>query len=164
MVADWSDWSVWSEVRKRWVVEDKTGRAWTVLKAAPPLFTISSPGKGEWTGERTGPVKVVSRPEPPAPQQDPNVEMAVAQGLIATKFGGIEVGKQGANKNAPWKTPVSFPDPGSLLAHLRIFHGTTSDEQSLAGLEKDHADLHAPEHKTADFYEPHVHDPDYETL
>lgn len=157
-----AEMSDWSEVRKGWVVEDKTGRAWTVLKAAPPKFTISSPGKPEWTGERTGPVKVVSKPAPPKPQDDPNVDLAVAQGLVATKFSGVEVGKQ--DKGKPWKTPVTFLEPGSLLAHLRIFHGTTSDEQSLAGLEKVHAELHGPEHKTADFYEPHVHDPDYETL
>jgi hypothetical protein len=31
-------------------------------------------------------------------------------------------------------------------------------------LERIHAELHSPEHKTADLYEPHVHDPDYETL
>lgn len=151
--------SDWSQVRKGWVVQDKTGRDWTVLAAAPPVFTISSPGKKEWTGERTGPVKVVSRLKP---QGDPVVDRAVAQGLIATKFGGVEIGKQ--SKGKPWKTPVKFLEPGSLLAHLRIFHAHTSDEPSLAGLDKIHAELHGPEHKTADFYEPHVHDPDYETL
>jgi hypothetical protein len=104
--------TVWSEVRKGWVVQDKTGRDWTVLSAAPPKFTISSPGKPTWTGERTGPVKVVSKPKPPAPQQDPNIQMAVAQGLVATKLAGVEIGKQGANKNAG-EDPRRTAQPGA---------------------------------------------------
>jgi len=152
---------IWQQVRKGFVVEDKTGRAWTVLEVKGDVFTISSPGQKTWTGKRSGPVKVVSQP---APQNDPAVEEATAKGLVALKFGGIEIYKQGKDKTKPKVTPVAFLEPGSLLAHLRIFHGAMSDEPSLAGLEKEHAALHGPEHKTADLYEPHVHDPDYETL
>jgi hypothetical protein len=151
----------WEKVRKGFVVADKTGREWTVIAAGGGEFTISSPGQKTWTGKRSGLVRVVSQP---APQNDPNVDLAVAQGLVATKFGGIEIYKQGKDKTKPKRTPVSFPEPGSLLAHLRIFHNALSDEPSLAGLEKVHAELHGPEHKTADLYEPHTHDPDYETL
>lgn len=149
----------WSDVRKGWVVEDKTGRPWTVLAASGGTFTISSPGQKTWTGVRTGLVTVVSRP---TPQADPAVTEATVKGLVATKFGGIEIGKRGKDKTRPWGCPVEYVEPGSLLAHLRIFHSAMSDEPSLAGLVKEHAGLHGPQHKTSDLYEPHVHDPDYE--
>ena len=152
----------WKYVGIGWVVEDKTGCPWTVLERKPgQVFTISSPGKKTWTGVRTGPVKIVSRP---TPQADPRVEEAVAKGLIATKFGGIEIGKRGKDKTKPYATPVKFLEPGSMLAHLRIFHAALSDDPSLAGLEREHAGLHGPSHRVSDFYEPHIHDPDYEDL
>ena len=134
------------------------GKEWTVTSAAYPTFTISHPSK-TWSGDMTGKVTVVKRR---APQGDPRVERAVAMGLVATKFGGIEIGKN--PKTGTWKTPVDFIDPGSLLAHLRIFHSAMSDDPTLAGLQKFHAGLHGPQHKTADLYEPHTHDPDYESL
>lgn len=149
----------WNEVQKGWIVEGG-GALWTVLERKPgQVFTISSPGRKTWTGRREGNVVVASRP---APQADPRVDLATAQGLVATKFAGIEIGKQGRDKTQPWKTPVEFLEPGSLLAHLRIFHAAMSDEQSLAGLTKEHAALHGPAHRASDFYEPHVHDPDYD--
>ncbi len=153
--------SNWRDVHKGFVVEGG-GAHWTVLDRKPgQVFTISSPGRKTWTGERKGEVVIVSQP---APQEDPRVQLATAQGLIATKFGGIEIGKQDRDKSKPWKTPVEYVDPGSLLAHLRIFHNAMSEEPSLAGLVKVHADLHGPQHKANGLYEPHVHDPDYEEL
>lgn len=136
------------------------GKEWAVLKAAYPTFTISHPTK-TWTGDMTGKVTVAKRR---APQADPEVERATAMGLIVTKFGGIEVGKQRKDKTKPWATPVEYLEPGSLLAHLRIFHAAQSDDPTLAGLAKFHAGLHDPSVKASGLYEPHVHDPDYESL
>lgn len=154
--------SDWSEVQRGWTVADKTGQHWTVTGRAGAEITISAPGKLSFTKAFTGEVTVISRP---APQVDPAVEEATAKGLIAVKFGGIEIGKQNKVKGKPsmWATPVEFLDPGTLLAHLRIFHGAMSDEPSLHLLVKEHAALHGPDEKTADLYEPHVHDPDYES-
>jgi hypothetical protein len=151
--------SDWTEVGRGWVVKDKNGQEWTVTGKDGPLTTISAPGKPTFTREFTGEVTVISRP---APQDDPRVEEAVAKGLVAVKFGGIEVGKQGKDKRQPWATPVEFVDAGSLLAHMRIFHNTTSDDPSLAGLTREHATLHLPDQKADGLYEPHIHDPDYE--
>lgn len=136
------------------------GKEWTVTAARNPTFTISHPSK-TWTGDMTGKVTVAKRR---APQADPEVDTAVAKGLIATKFGGIEIGKPRKDKTKPWAVPVEFLEPGSMLAHLRIFHAAQSDDPTLAGLAKFHAGLHGPQHKTSTLYEPHVHDPDYESL
>jgi hypothetical protein len=149
----------WRDVRTGFVVKDKEGRDWTVTAREPgQVFTISAPGRGQFTGPFTGEVNVVSQP---APQNDPHIQEVVAKGLIATKFGGVEIGKQGKDKAQPWLTPVEFEEPGSMLAHLRIFHGASSDDPSLAGLRAFHATLHDPAVKVGELYEPHRHDPEY---
>jgi len=152
--------SNWKDVRKGFVVEDKTGQQWTVIKREPgQVFTISAPGREPWRGALTGEVTIVSQP---APQADPDV---VARGLLAVKFGGVEVSKfDGKDRTKPHMTPVQFADPGALLAHLSIFHGATSDDPTLAGLVKFHAGLHHPNEKSAELFEPHVHTPDFDEL
>jgi hypothetical protein len=149
----------WSDVHGGDVVAGG-GKEWVITTAdhMKRVFTLSHPTQ-TWTGVRTGTVELVSRRPP---QADPRVTEATAKGLIATKFGGIEIGKR--DKAKPYATPVTFMDPGSMLAHLRIFHAQMSDDPSLAGLEKEHAALHRPEHRVSDMFEPHVHDPDYESL
>jgi hypothetical protein len=154
--------SNWREVRKGFVVEDKTGQQWTVLGREPgQVFTLSAPGRTTYTGPFQGDVVIVKQP---TPQEDPHVQDVVARGLIATKFGGVEVGKQGKDKTQPWMNPVEFTDPGAMLAHLRIFHNALSDDPTLAGLVKHHGTLHHPKQKVADLYEPHVHTPDFDEL
>jgi hypothetical protein len=154
-----SEQTTWATVNVGDVVAGG-GKEWTVTAAGGGTFTISHPSR-TWTGPKSGPVTVVKRR---APQGDPRVDTAVAKGLLATKFGGIEIGKSRKDRTKPWATPVEFPEPGSLLAHLRIFHAAMSDDPTLHGLGKFHATLHGPQVKADSFYEPHVHDPDYESL
>lgn len=149
----------WSDTKRGTVVRDKTGIEWTVMEWKDGLGTISRPGK-TWTGKLEGDVTIVSQP---APQVDPEVTTATAKGLMAVKFGAIEIGKQGRG-SAPWNTPVTFTDPGSALAHLRIFHGAMSESQSLTALLREHDALHRPDAKASELYEAHVHTPDYEGL
>lgn len=151
--------ATWDDVSRGWVVKDKNGQEWTVTARDGAEITISAPGQPSFTRAFTGEVEIVSQP---APQHDSRVQDATAKGLIAVKFGGVEVGKQGKDKNKPWMTPVEFDDAGSMLAHLRIFHGSMSDEPTLAGLRKEHVALHDPAARTTSMYEPHHHDPDYE--
>lgn len=151
----------WSEVRKGWVVQDKNGGRWTVIAVAGPVITISAPGRKEHTAERHGPVTVVSRP---APQDDPEVAHAVAVGTVVTRLGGVVVSKQSKDRTKGHSCPLEYDDPSALLAHLGIFHNTTSSDPSLRGLRAEHAKLHHPSAKADEFYEHHVHTPDFEAL
>lgn len=154
--------SNWRDVHRGFIVKDKTGQEWLVLERKPgQVFTISAPGRDEYTGPFQGEVEIVRRP---APQSDPRIQDVVARGLLAVTHGAIEIGKQGKDKTQPWMTPVDFTDPGAMLAHLRIFHNGMSDDPTLAGLVKYHATLHHPKQKAADLYEPHVHTPDFDEL
>lgn len=152
--------SDWSEVNCGDVILGKDGEHWTVVSGGQGgHVTIVRSGVPDYSGTPSGPVTIVSRAETPS-----RIDEVVAMGLIATKLGGVEIGKQPRDKNQPWLVPKDYLEPGSLLAHLRIFHNALSDDPTHAGLTKFHADLHRPEHRASDLYEPHVHDPDYDTL
>ena len=148
----------WIEVHRGWTVTDKTGTQWTVTDRKPgQVFTISAPGKKTFTGPFFGEVDAVG----PDPKDDERLKHDIATAMIEVRLGGKSVGKQPKDRSLPWPVPVDFMEPGTMLAHLMIFHGHKSDEPSLAVLRKVHDGLHDPTVKTGDLYEPHIHDPDY---
>lgn len=155
--------SDWSEVRRGDAILGKDGKQWTILSRVGTVVRLSRPGADPFEGTPSGPVTIV-RKAPPPKRGDSAMDLIVAQGIVATKFGGITIYKEGPDKQKPKMTPVEFLDPGSLLAHLMIFHDALCEDPSLAGLSKEHAALHGPQYKVDSFYEPHVHDPDFERL
>ena len=148
----------WNSVQRGWKVTDKNGTEWTVTDRKPgQVFTISTPGKKPFTGHFEGEVDAVG----PEPKDDEHLQYDIATALLEVKLGAKPVGKQPKDKSLPWRVPVEFMEPGTMLAHLMIFHGHKSDEPSLAALRKVHDGLHDPTIKVGDLYDPHVHDPDY---
>lgn len=144
----------WSDVRTGWAVEDKEGNRWDVEACEPgQVFRIRC-GKRVWSGVRKGPVKVLSGPEV-------DREVDLAKGLLAVKFGAVEVGKRPKDRSRPFLVPPTFDEPGSASAHLFMFHGVTTQQASLAGMLKEHDDLHGPQERAGMLYEPHEHDPNY---
>jgi hypothetical protein len=92
--------------------------------------------------------------------------MSNAESVIVTRLGGVVSGRQRADGS--WTMPESYPEPGSLLAHLMIGHGITEwseidpddgGTESLRAVTKYHARKHDPGAKQGEGYLPHVHDP-----
>lgn len=138
----------WSEVKPGWVLRLRGDVDWTVKEVYHSgAITVETDGEAPYTGTPTGPVRIVSEgPE-------------MAEALLAVHLGAEAVARK--DGQGRWTTPVSYPDPGSLMAHMHIFHGGTPWEDSLRELEAAHAKLHAPEAKQSASYVPHVHTPDF---
>lgn len=89
-------------------------------------------------------------------------QMDVAESVVVTRLGGVVSGRQ--RPDGSWSMPESYPDPGSLLAHLLVGHGISEWSQvgnldSLRDVTRFHAARHDPGFKQDDGYLAHVHDP-----
>lgn len=148
--------TAWENVQPGDTIIGADKQKWLVSECYPDgevLLTRESDQKTH-RGKPSGRVQITSTRQ---------LEMAMAGGLVAVKLGGIEIYKQVGDRTSEKLVPVDFIDPGTLLAHLFIFHGYRSDTPDLAGLRAEHAARHDPEVKEMQEYEPHRHDPDFDS-
>jgi hypothetical protein len=141
----------WADVQEGDLVVGKDGYTWTVTAKDGPQVTLEREGREPFTGRPTGPVQFIDSGKA-------EMERAVAIGQVV--LGGEVVARHSGSRENPWLVPVTFPDAGSMLAHIYLLHGKViSDEgMTLRALIKEHDDLHR---EKGVGYQHHHHDPDF---
>lgn len=126
-----------------WVIESKTADSITLTSYSDPLVRrTGSPGP-------TDPV-VIAIPAATAE--------ASALALARVALNGEIIAQK--NESDEWMTPPVFAHPGSMLAHLYVFHGVVPTGMTHNQLVVEHHRLHQ------ELIVPtteHVHDPDFHT-
>jgi hypothetical protein len=141
----------WKEIHVGDVVELREKR-WNVTREDGTQLTVERDGSRPYTSTR--PVGKVVR------VLTANAAMDVAESIVVTRLGGRTESRR--TGTGAWTCPLDYPEPGSLLAHLMVFHGEIPEPtpDSLRELEKIHGLRHDPVNRT-EAYEPHVHDPNF---
>jgi len=124
------------------------GVEWTVTASQRHEVTVRTKAGKMHTGRPTGLVEVLSTPME---------GMEIATALAQVQLGG-QVAAVGPDENGVHFTPVTFPDVGSALAHIYIFHGQVPSSGSIRDVLAEHKRLHDVKGKG---YVEHLHDPDF---
>jgi hypothetical protein len=141
----------WSEVGPGDVLALKGGAEWSVLRVLGSEITVANAAGDEFTKAR--PSGTVTRLF--TPQQ----AMDIAEATLGIHLGATLFARQ--RPDGSWTVPLDYPEPGSLLAHLRVFHAVTTwegiDTNSLTAVTRQHVARHGL--AALEGWTPHVHDP-----
>lgn len=122
-MAEQDDWTTWDLVSEGdYVYSERDGKEWLVLAKQGNRFTITRDGRPPYSGGFSGPVRKVAD----------LVSEREATTLLVENVGAMPI------------CPVSFDEPGPILAHLFVFHGgwATANVESIVAL----TDLHRQSH------------------
>lgn len=125
--------TLWSEVVPGDVVRGaRDGKAWEVLRREGPDVTIQN-GEKKFTFAPSGEVELIaSRDE----------MLAAAQAAVKVVLpGSITIGTVDPDTKV-WTVPKTYPEVGSLQAHLFVLHGARSTETDILAMLAEHRTWH----------------------